>query len=249
VSAVERALAWDGCFNVRDLGGHRTPDGPTRFGAVVRADSVRQLSAAGWRSLVDYGITRVLDLRFHEELEADAPADLPVDVVHVSLLGEGRAEHWQEIDKIARAAGDPPASTRAVYLELLERFRSQFAAAIAAVADAPEGGVLVHCQAGKDRTGLITALLLRLAGVGIDEVGADYALSERNLSAPTSEWIAEAPDEEERRRRVRMSATPAQAMIEVLEELERRYGSVHGYLRTGGADDRMPERAAARLRP
>jgi protein-tyrosine phosphatase len=249
VSAVERALAWDGCLNVRDLGGHQTPDGRTRFGAVVRADSVRQLSDAGWRSLVDYGITRVVDLRLHEELEADAPADLPVEVVHVSLFGDGRAEHWQEIDEIARAAGDPPASTRVVYLEFLERFRGQFAAAIAAVADAPEGGVLVHCQAGKDRTGLVTALLLRLAGVGIDEVGADYALSERNLSAPTSEWIAEAEDDEERRRRVRMSATPPEAMVGVLEELERRYGSVLGYLRAGGADEGIPERAAARLRP
>jgi len=249
VSAAERWLAWDGLVNVRDLGGHETDAGPTPFHAVVRADSVRKLSDDGWRALTDYGITRIVDLRFHEELEADPPADLPVEVVHLSLLGDGDADDWEEIDRIAAAAPDAAGATAAVYLEFLERFRDRFADAVRAVAEAPPGGVLVHCHGGKDRTGLIVALLLRLAGVSIDEIAADYALSERNLRASTAAWLADAQDEAERARRARISATPSAAMVAVLEELERRYGSVAGYLRAGGDDDETIERAAGRLRP
>jgi protein tyrosine/serine phosphatase len=249
VSATERTLAWDGCVNVRDLGGHETGTGPTAYGAVVRADSIRKLSDDGWCAVVDYGIARIVDLRLHEELEADPPADLPVEVVHVSLLGDGRPEDWEEIDRIAAAAPDAASATTAVYLEFLERWRGQFGTAVRAVADAPPGGVLVHCQGGKDRTGLVAALLLRLAGVSIAEIAFDYAVSEENLRGTAAAWIAEAEDEGERERRTRISATPAAAMVRVLEELERRYDSVAGYLRAGGAADETIERAAARLRP
>ena len=80
MAARERHLAWEGCANVRDLGGHPTEDGGvTAFGAVVRADSVRRLSEAGWEQLVDYGIERIVDLRFRDELEADPPAAIPVE--------------------------------------------------------------------------------------------------------------------------------------------------------------------------
>ena len=244
----ERALAWDGCLNVRDLGGHEAADGRrTRFGAVVRADSVRELSDAGWDALVDYGIRTVVDLRFHSELEADPPREAPVAVVHISLLGEPDASDWPEIEAVAQSAGDPVAATRAVYLEFLERFRERFAEAVAAVARAPDGGVLVHCQGGKDRTGLVVALLLRLSGVETDDVAADYAVSEKNLVSRHEPWIAEAADEIERRRRRRMAATPARAMHDVLDELERRYGSVRAYLRAGGATDEELEQARARL--
>src|SRR5262249_24471543 len=79
VALHRRELAWDGCLNVRDLGGHPTDDGgETRYGAVVRADSVRQLSDAGWAALVEYGVDTIVDLRMDQELAADPPADLPV---------------------------------------------------------------------------------------------------------------------------------------------------------------------------
>ena len=69
---------------------------------------------------------------------------------------------------------------------------------------------VVHCQAGKDRTGLVTALLLRLAGVPTDEVALDYAESERHLAARNEDWIAEGADEAERdwRRRRRARRRP-----------------------------------------
>lgn len=244
----DRQLVWDGCANIRDLGGHATEDGgTTAFGAVVRADSVRRLSESGWAQLTRYGIATIVDLRFRDELEADPPAEVPVDVVHVPVLRDPASSHWQEIQAISEAAPDAAAATTAVYLELLERFSEGFAGAVAAVARAREGGVLVHCMAGKDRTGLVSALLLRLVGVSVADVAADYALSERNLAPLNAAWIAEAAEERERERRRRMAATPAAAMEAVLAELDRRGGAV-GYLRDAGVPDADLERVRTRLR-
>ena len=159
---------------MRDLGGHPTEDGgETRMGAVVRADSVRRLTEAGWQSLVDYGIRRILDLRLESELEEDPPGDLPVEVVHVSFLEDVPLERQIEIFQRWIDAPDDVAATRDGYLEMLEEYRGNVAAAISAVAGAPAGGVLVHCMGGKDRTGLVAALLLRLAGVSVADMAAD----------------------------------------------------------------------------
>lgn len=244
----ERHLFWDGCLNVRDLGGHPTADGDeTRFGAVVRADSVRQLSAAGWAELVGYGISTIVDLRMTSELLEDPEGESPVTVVHIPFLEED-AEALEEVERVSRAAPDPPSATRDVYMVFLERFRSNVAAAIAAVANAPQGGVVVHCAGGKDRTGLVTALLLSLAGVSREDIAADYALSEERLRERHDEWIAQAENEEERDRLRRIAVTPAESMLGVLGELERRYGGVEEYLKAGGATDEDLERARARLR-
>ena len=100
-----RVLTWDGCVNVRDLGGHPTDEGrTTRFGAVVRADSVRQLSDDGWAALLGYGVSRIVDLRFQMDLEADPPRELDVEVVHVPLLPEPDDGAWEEIDAVGDAA-------------------------------------------------------------------------------------------------------------------------------------------------
>ena len=243
-----RDLAWDGCLNVRDLGGHRTEDGgETRYGAVVRADSIRQLTDAGWASAVDYGVRTVVDLRMEQELEADPPAELPVDVVHVSFFDEDE-EAFAEVEAVAAAAPDYATATCDVYLFFVERFRRNVAAAIAAVAHAPEGAVVVHCMGGKDRTGLVTAFLLHLAGVDNEQIAADYALSEERLQPRHAAWFAEAGTEAERERLRRVAATPAESMVGVLEELERRYGSVEAFLRTGGLTDEDLRLARERLR-
>ena len=187
---TNRDLVWDGCLNVRDLGGHPTEDGRlTRFGAVVRADSIRRLSDRGWEALVAHGVRTVVDLRWHSELEADPPRELPVDVVHIPLLGE---RHDAPETAFLRAAR----SQHEAYLGMLERFGSNFVRAVAAVAHAREGGVLVHCQAGKDRTGLVVALLLRLAGVDREAVAADYAVSGRRLACVLEPSIAAGAAEE-----------------------------------------------------
>jgi protein-tyrosine phosphatase len=245
---LSRDLVWDGCLNVRDLGGHPTEDGgETLYGRIVRADSVRQLSAEGWEGLVRYGVRTIVDLRGERELEDDPPTELPVDVVHVPFM-EDTPDVFKKAEDASRRAPDHAVATRDVYLIFLESFRANVAAVVRAVADAPDGAVVVHCMGGKDRTGLTAAFLLRLAGVGLDDIGADYALSEERLRPRHDQWLAQASDEAEREYLRRISATPAASMVAVVEELERRYGSVEGFLRAGGAPDRTGERIRARLR-
>jgi protein-tyrosine phosphatase len=243
-----RDLVWDGLLNVRDLGGQPTEDGgETRFGAIVRADTVRRLTDEGWQELLDYGIRTVVDLRTDRERAEDPPAEIPVEIVHVQTLEEG-GDVAAEVEAAAKEAPDYATATRDVYLIFLERFRSNFARAVAEVAGANEGGVLVHCAGGKDRTGLVTAFLLRLAGVPAEDIAADYAISEERLRPRHEAWLAEAETEAERERLRRITATPAAAMVGVLEKLDRRYGSVEGYLRAGGAPADIGERVRARLR-
>ena len=243
-----RDLDWDGCLNVRDLGGHRTTDGgETRFGEIVRADSIRQLSDTGWRAAVDYGVRTVVDLRMDAELEADPPAELPVDVLHLPFFYEDE-EAFAEVEAASASAADTASATREVYLVFLERFRANVAAAFAAVARAPDGTVVVHCMGGKDRTGLLVALLLRVAGVDDAQVAADYSVSEERLRPRHEAWLAEAGTDAERERVRRIAATPAESMLGVLTELERRYGSVEDYLRAGGLGDEELELVRKRLR-
>jgi protein-tyrosine phosphatase len=246
-----RDLVWDGCLNVRDLGGLPTQDGgETTFGAIVRADSVRQLSDEGWQALVDHGVRTVIDLRGDHELAEDPPAELPVDLVHVPFMEANEAE-WEgigaELDAAVAAAPDVSTSTRDVYLIFLERFRSNAAAAVRAVADAPPGGIVIHCAGGKDRTGLLAAFLLHLAGVADGEIAADYALSEERLRPRHEKWFAAAETEEELERLRRISQTPAASMVGVFDELERRYGGVEQYLRGAGVTDEELELVRARL--
>ena len=247
-----RDLVWDGCLNVRDLGGFRTDDGEeTRFGSIVRADSVRQLSDDGWAALVDYGVTTIIDLRNDEERQEDPPYDVPVEVLHVPFMEASEAE-WKEIEErleaVVSAAPDVSVATRDVYLIFLEHFKDNVAAGIRAVADAPEGAVLIHCMGGKDRTGLLSAFLLHAAGVDLEQIADDYALSEDRLRPRHEEWFAAAESDEELERLQRMAQTPAASMVGVFEELERRHGSVESFLRDSGVTDEELERARARLR-
>jgi len=247
-----RDLVWDGCLNVRDLGGlPLAGGGETRRGAIVRADSVRQLSEEGWRALVDYDVRTVLDLRGAHELDDDPPRELPVEVVHVPFMEASEAE-WEdiaeELEAATAAAPDVATSTRDVYLIFLERFKDNVAAAVRAVARAPAGGVVIHCVGGKDRTGLLAAFLLHLAGVDDATIAADYALSEERLRPRHESWFAAAETDAELERLQRIAQTPAASMAGVFAELERRYGGIEQYLGEAGVTAEELELARDRLR-
>jgi protein tyrosine/serine phosphatase len=235
-------LAWDGCVNVRDLGGLPLEDGgETARRVVVRSDSVRALTDAGWDALRSYGVERVVDLRFAEERAEDPPRETPVELVHVPLLGaadEHRATFWARLD----ATEEPADYYRWAYAEFLRRFPSNFASAVSAVAEA-DAPVVVHCAGGKDRTGLVCALALRLAGVPVDAVADDWVLSERSWAPHDVDWIASAPDEVERKRRRVWGAAPREAMVEVVAGLDAR-----AYLEDAGVEPRLLDRLRARLR-
>jgi protein-tyrosine phosphatase len=192
-------------------------------------------------------VTRIVDLRWPEELAEDQPRDVDIEVVHVSVLGDlFDADYVAELDEHLESVDDVADHYAWSYLDFLERYRDRFGRAVAAIADA-DGPVVVHCMGGKDRTGLVAALLLRLAGVDKETIGHDYSLSSANLAPATAEWIESAADDVERRKRRKLSDTPAIGMVRVIEEIETRYGDVASYLLAAGLSPTQLERLRERL--
>jgi hypothetical protein len=174
-----RHLDWEGCFNVRDLGGLPGAGGRvTRSGALVRGDALDRLSPAGWRALEEHGVRTIVDLRTDgENRNGNAPRPPRLATVRVPLARiEDRAfrDRW---------ADRPVFSTPLVYEPFLDRFAGSAAAAVAAIAHAEPGGVAFHCAGGRDRTGLIAGIVLTLVGVAPADIVADYALSTPRMPA------------------------------------------------------------------
>jgi protein-tyrosine phosphatase len=242
-----RDLAWDGCCNIRDLGGLPTEDGgETRFRSVVRADNVTLLSERGWQALRDYGVTRIVDLRHEDELAEDPPHAEGVEIVHAPTVSD--AAVFAEIDALLAGVTDPATWRRRNYLHLLEHARENLGRAVAALAGRTEGAVLVHCAGGVDRTGLVSALALRTAGVGIDDIADDWARSETNWAPFFADWIGAAEDKAEEAKRRRLSTMPVEVMRDVLAELDRRHGGAEAYLLGAGVSEAELRGVRARLR-
>ena len=245
-----RLLEWEGCLNARDLGGYATEDGrETRWGTVVRSDCPAALTEAGRAALAGYGIRAIVDLRLPAELADDPnpfaePGDHGIAYTNVSFIDPAAAPP----DAVGTLAED--------YLQMLERYRQGVAEALAAVARAPDdGAVLVHCAAGKDRTGLISALLLGLVGVPAETIAADYAMTAELLRPRERQWL-ESLDPQERAEREAMLARyapTAEVMLRVLEGLDERHGGVEPYLRSTGLGqddlDRLRDRLVGGAEP
>jgi protein-tyrosine phosphatase len=174
----DRHLDWDGCTNVRDLGGLPTADGRAiRRGAIVRADALDRLGAAGWAALEAHGVRTVIDLRNDDERGEDvAPRPAGLTTVHLPLDGVEDTEFWKDWH------GRPEFGTPIYYRPFLDRFPDRTAAVLRTIARAEPGGVAIHCGIGRDRTGLIVILLLALAGVAPEEIARDYGLSEARIT-------------------------------------------------------------------
>ena len=210
-----RHLEWEPCWNVRDLGGLPTADGGvTRRGALVRADCLGKLTADGRRALYDYGVRTVIDLRGPLEVADDPPA-----------FPGGRAGEPGYINTPLDHQ-DPAAAplwvavrTRAdVYRLFLDFYPHALADALRAIAAAPPGGIVFHCLGGTDRTGLVAAAALRLAGVP-DGLGF---------------WD-----------RLNMTADQMTATLAYVDE---RYGGMERYLLDAGLSAEDMARVRARLR-
>jgi protein-tyrosine phosphatase len=232
-----RVLAWDGCVNVRDLGGLPIEDGgETRFGSIVRADSIRNLTQAGWEALAEYGTRLVIDLRSQRERDEDALREAPAPVMHIPITPDDVPASWNW------------PSMRAAYLALLEAYRREYAAVADAVA-ATDGPVVIHCAGGRDRTGLAVALMLRLVPVASEAIALDHALSDESFAPYQEGWFARATDDAERDRRRRIAMPAGRTMVGIIREVDRRYGGSEAYLREGGAAAWSLGAIRGRLRP
>jgi protein-tyrosine phosphatase len=212
---TDRHLDWDGCHNVRDLGGLPTADGGRiRPGALVRADALERLSDRGWAALEAHGVRTVIDLRNGDEVgEDDAPRPAGITTVHLPLDGMEDTEFWEQW------VHRPEFGTPHYYGPWLARFPKRAARVLAAIAHARPGGVAYHCGIGRDRTGLVTLLVLAFARVPPEVVAADYALSADRV--PDAAEIDAFYDER--------ATTPAEVVAGVLPGLD-----AEAYLRDAG---------------
>ena len=133
---------------------------------VVRADSIRSLTDAGWQALVDYGVRKAVDLRSDSDAANDPPGDVPIEVVRIPVYSN-------DVPVVAEWP-----SMQEAYAGLLGHFQTEFAGAVTEIARSDEP-VVVHCLVGRDRTGLVCGLMLRLAGVDLETIAADHALQRR----------------------------------------------------------------------
>lgn len=222
-----RHLDWEGCFNVRDLGGLPAAGGRlTRWRAVVRSDDVDRLTAAGWSALSDYGVRTIIDLRNDDEWQADiAPRPASLETVRLPLDGLADTEFWE-------FWGNGLHGTPLYYPAFLERFPQRVAAVIAALASARPGGVLVHCGSGRDRTGLVAIVLLALVGVPARDIVDDHLLSTERLRLA---WPALGIADQEpliAKLLAEHGTTARDSLMATVESLD-----AEAYLRSGGATD------------
>jgi protein-tyrosine phosphatase len=195
-SGAGRDIAWEGFANARDLGGLPARDGRvTRFGAYIRSADLRFITAAGWQAAREAGVRTIIDLRNDDEIRpasgqqltalagsaqfaAPAPAAAPpawMTRAEVALDDIADTAFWQFL-ATERLDGTP-----LYYRPFLDRKPERCAAVITALASTTPGGVIFHCAAGRDRTGLISLLLLALAGVEPEAIAHDYELSTEPL--------------------------------------------------------------------
>jgi protein-tyrosine phosphatase len=221
---TERDLDWPGCYNFRDLGGLPTASGRrTRRTAVVRGDSPDRLTAAGWAALWAYGVRTVIDLRNDNERGSGAtPRPAGLTTVHLPLDDLADTEFWSHW-------GNGSDCTPLYYPAFLERFPDTAAGVIAAVADARPGGVLIHCAGGRDRTGLITLLLLALVGVFPEDIAADYALSNEQLARAWKDLDLGDQNDKIEALLARHNTTVHESVLTTVTSLD-----VETYLRRGG---------------
>jgi protein tyrosine/serine phosphatase len=178
----DRWLELDGAVNVRDLGGLPTEDGrTTNHGVILRSDNLQELSDKDVRRLVDdLGLQTVVDLRTPTEVESSGPGPLVAEGlkhVNLDLIPSWGAE--RAVPHEQREQGD----LSHFYMGYLDDAPDAIVDALRVLADPASGGTVVHCAAGKDRTGVVCAFALLVAGVPREDIVADYALTGERIEA------------------------------------------------------------------
>lgn len=242
---ASRELSIEVAYNVRHLGDYATRDGKKTAGhSILRSASLHRLTDAGAAALADAGVRTVIDLRSDEELEREVTPDLtrfgirsvhaPVFQTNASPVGLGT---------------DTFPGYGFVYERFLDVGAPAYRTLFETVADTDDG-VLFHCAAGKDRTGVGAALLLEAAGVVHDDIVADYVLTAALLRPQVEEWLPEMKSRgitEERA--LELMDAPADAIETALATVREKHGGADSYLRSIGISASVLSAVTSRITP
>ncbi|WP_406858957.1 tyrosine-protein phosphatase [Streptomyces sp. HUAS MG47] len=239
---MRRHLAFSQLHNFRDLGGYPTADGRSvRWGLLYRSDSLGKLRGADWDRFLELGVRTVIDLRYPWEIEAKGRVPEAAGLGYANLSIEHRPYDQAEIDP----ALDPWRYLADRYGEVALDGAAELRQALELIADGDEPQVF-HCASGKDRTGLLAALVLTLLGVDEDTVAADFALTELATERLIADWRAAHPGRE--LRWPGYGRAPEEIIRLTLADLRTTYGSVEAYVRDHvGVDDATVARLRERL--
>ncbi len=226
-----RHLPLSGTYNVRDIGGYATVDGrTTRWRTLIRSDSLHRLASEAQQTLLDLGLRTMIDLR--------RPAET---AQYPNLLANAQGVNYLQVS-LDREAPEEQASFPTlpeIYRGILDNAGAQLGTIIATLAAPNALPGLVHCQVGKDRTGMVVALTLAAVGVPAETIVADYALSEAQLAGDFATRFeerlrADGGDWEAYRA---LLTSPAAFMRDILTYLDAEHDGVISYLRTNGVRD------------
>jgi len=238
-----RHIAFERLHNFRDVGGYSTSDGRTvRWRRLYRSDGLGKLAGADWVRFQTMGVRTVIDLRYPEEIARRGRVPDYDGLAYYNLSIEHRPYKQATI----AADVEPVRFLAERNAEVLVDGVAEIGQALAVIAGARSTPVVIHCAAGKDRTGLLAALVLALVGVDEEDIVADYALTDLAAAKFVADWQANPANPA-----ITWPAyghAPADAMRLTLKELAAAYGSVHDYARERlGADDALLAGLKARL--
>ena len=242
--APQRHIGLEGSYNTRDIGGYPIEGGgATRWKRFLRSDGMHRLTAGDQAMLLAYGVRAVIDLRTTFETETTPNVFVDSDQVafhHCDIMGD--APTLLTADQVA--VGLPAARIEHSYTGWLDDRQAQVGEVLTKLAEPDFGPAVYHCAGGKDRTGVITALLLGLAGVPRDVILDDYTLTSEFLyrrallggARPEEKPVASPREYED-------EYCPRDGMVRTLAHLDNKYGGIEAYVRaiglTGGQIDAL----------
>jgi protein-tyrosine phosphatase len=239
VRAPVRLVPLTTAHNLRDLGGYPTTDGRTvTWGRLYRSDQLHDLAGRDLDLVRSLGLRTVLDLRTHGELaEGRFRTDGTTTAFH-HLPVQAQTWHEEEVDALAELADRAVPYLVARYVDLLEEAGPVLAAAVDLMAQPGTSPLLFHCAAGKDRTGVLAAVVLSVLGVADDEIVADYVLSADAMARRLAQLQSTDPAAAAvlASQPAGWLAAPAEVMDTVLRHLDELHGGPGGYLVDHGVD-------------
>jgi protein-tyrosine phosphatase len=227
-----RAVAWGDLQNAWDLGGLPTTSGVTRHGRIFRSMGPDNLDEAGWRDVTNSGVTTVVDLRNDDEVVAEVSRPDSILVIRNPIEDQSDDDFMSEW---GHRLGSP-----VYYAEILRRWPDLVASAFNAIADAP-ASVLFHCGAGRDRTGMISAMIEQLVGVERDAILDDYSDACRAFNV----WKKSSPGREEPMADEELGDQLETARAELATFLDEH--DIASYLLVSGVSAAQLDRIRARL--